>query len=44
MSDVAAIKLFIEEKNKDIKTFKIEPVYGTVEEVSIPLEVPEDVN
>ena len=44
MSDVMAIKTFIEEKNKEIKLLKVEPVYGTIEEVSIPLEVPEDVD
>ena len=41
MNEIMAIKEVIEEKNEDIKTFRVEPVYGTVEEVSIVLEVEE---
>lgn len=44
MNDIEELKLSIEEKNEKIKTFKVEPIYGTVEEVSIIAEVPEDVN
>ena len=44
MNDIEELKELIKEKNEEIKAYKVEPVYGAIEEVSIIAEVTENVD